>query len=153
MRSAYANKSFNTKRDATTSTKNAEINLPYPEDDEVNLRKLLKSQFVIRTKEPTGFVKLMRKLNSVSFYLKESAKQRERLLFTLQRNDTQGLNCTRMDKVEYKQPSCCTEHKSTVEDFQLIIQKATDCIQSATMESNLVRTGHSTYFLPAISVE
>lgn len=75
----------------------------------------------------------------MEFHLKESRKQRERLLSTVQRQQCHELVFTRMQREGDKKPNCC-RRESEVQDFNLIICTATDAIQCATMETNLVRS-------------
>lgn len=79
----------------------------------------------------------MRKLNVVLCYLRDLAKERERLLFTAKHfEDPNAVFIPKLDSVGESRRFCCD--KVEPENFQLLINKASEVIQSATIESNLV---------------
>lgn len=110
---------------------------PLPDEQNISFKKLLGWKSTGPQKVPTRYEKLIKKLDDVKFFLKESSKQREHLLKTIQGVDYQGCEFTRMERNELKKPNCC--ENTATEDFPLIIEKATEIVQTATMETNLYR--------------
>lgn len=113
-------------------------NIPYPQEKDMgSLRSLISMGSVKKAKKHSSvYEKVIKGFNSVQFHLKELAKQRERLLETVLRGNGKTAQYTRMENTEQSHPNCC--QKESNEDLSLIIHKATEAIQSSTMESNMV---------------
>lgn len=116
------------------------INVPYPEQTElISLRSLITLNNQTRITH-SAYTKVIKKLSSVNFYLKEMANQRERLVSTIQRTNGQKKETfafTKIGKAEEFVHECC--RNEVEDDLQQIILKATEAIQGSTMETNLVR--------------
>lgn len=123
-----------TRKDNLSNTQQ----IPYPSDNDCNLKKLLQTNFPSVKIKNSPYDLFLRKLDSVEFHLNESRKQRERLLTAIQRQQCNALVFTRMHREEDKTPNCC-RRESTVQDLNLIINSATDVIESTAIETNLVR--------------
>lgn len=98
-----------------------------------------------KARPPSAYEKVIRKLDAVLLYLKDLANQRQRLLKVIHSLTGQKkmLDYTKMDPVTDSPPSCCREFCS--EDLQLLLIKAFEAVQCATMETNLVRNFISSF--------
>ena len=92
---------------------------------------------VIKARRPSVYEKVVRKLKEVKFYLRDMAKQREKLMMVVRPPVEDDYSMySRMEKEEELPPPCCSGQLN--EDFALIIQLATEALQSSTMETNMV---------------
>lgn len=129
------------KRRGYVDTRNANgpisiaANIPYPDESEIDLSCTITRPPKKRT--PTDYERMLVTLESASYHLHETRKQREHLVELLH---------NRKDSLEFKpfrpfrgEGIDVLSVNCTKEDFSRLIHKSTEIIEAVTIESNLIR--------------